>query len=111
MCIFFKLQVLYSLLIVRVDMDNRSSVIGDLHRKSGCVQIRLGEMVDTIAALKNTQLNLIYCGFGLDEPTNDIISNVLNTLTLVGEFPQASELFPEIQPNNYVHVVCSKFLL
>lgn len=111
MCIFFKLQVLYSSLIVREDMNVGSLVFGNLNRKSGCAHIRLEEVMDTIAALKNTQLNLIYCGFGLDEPTNDIISNVLNTLTLVGEFPQASELFPEIQPNNYVHVVCSKFLL
>ena len=70
-------------------MDNRSSVIGDLHRKSGCVQIRLGEMVDTIAALRNTQLNLMYGGFGLDEHRDNIKSDVLNTLTLVCEFPQA----------------------
>jgi hypothetical protein len=77
-------------------VDVGSSVIGDLHRKSGCVQIKLGEVVDTIAALRNTQLNLLYCGLGLDEPTDDIASDVLSTMTLVGEFPQASELNPKI---------------
>ena len=46
-------------------------------------------MVDTIAALRNTQLNLMYGGFGLDEHRDDIKSDVLNTLTLVCEFPQA----------------------
>ena len=79
--------------------------IDELHRKSGCVQIRLGEMVDTIAAFRNIQLNLMYCGLGLDEPTDDIASDLLSTMTLVGEFPQASQLLLETRPNSYVHAV------
>jgi hypothetical protein len=69
------------------------------------VHIRLGEVVDTIAALRNTQFNMMYCGLGLDEPIDDIASNVLSTLTLVGEFPQASELLLGNTPKSYVHVV------
>ena len=102
---YFELQVLCSFLTVREDMDVGSSVIGDLHRKSGCVQIRLGEVVDTIVAFRNTQLNLIYCGLGLDEPTDDIASDVLSTMTLVGEFSQASQLLPETRPKSYVHAI------
>ena len=86
-------------------MNVGSSVIGDMHKKSGCVQIKLGEVVDTITAFRNTQLNLLYCGLGLDEPTDDIASDVLSTLTLVGEFPQASDLISENHQKNYVHAV------
>jgi hypothetical protein len=101
----FELHVQCSSLIVRKDMDDGSSVINDLRRKNECVKIRLREVVITIAALRNTQFNLTYCGFGLDESTYDIASDVLSTLTLVGEFLQASELLPENQPKNYVHIV------
>ena len=61
------LQFLCPTFIVRKDVDVGSSVIGNRHRKNEYMQIRLGEVVDTIVILKNTQLNLIYCGFGLDE--------------------------------------------
>jgi hypothetical protein len=86
-------------------MDVGSSVINDLHRKSEYVQIRLREVVITIAALRNTQFNLTYCEFDLDKFTHDIASDVLSTLTLVGEFPQASELLPENQSKSHMHVV------
>ena len=48
---------------------------------------------------------MMYCGFGLDESTDDIASDVLSTLTLVGEFPQASQFLPETRPKSYVHAV------
>ena len=100
-----ELQVLYSTLTIREDIDVGLSVIRDLHKKSGCVQTRLREVVDTIAALRNTQFNLMYCGFGLDEPKDDIASDVLSTLMLVGEFSQASQLLPEVKPKTNVHAV------
>ena len=80
-------------------------MIGDLHRKNGCMQIRLEEVVDNIVVLRNTQLNMIYCGFGLDEPTDDIASDMLNTLTLVAAFFQTSQLISKIKPKSYVHDV------
>jgi hypothetical protein len=86
-------------------MDVGSSVIDDLHWKNWYMQIGLGDVVNTIASLRNTELNLMYYGLGLDESTDNIASDVLSTLTLVGEFPQALELLPENQPKNYVHVV------
>ena len=86
-------------------------MIDDLHRKNRCVQIRLRKEVDTIAALKNTQLNLMYCGLGLNEPIDDIASDVLSTLTLVGEFPQVFQLLSEIKPKNYMHDVEEAIML
>ena len=47
----------------------------------------------------------MYCGFSLDEPKDDIASDVLSTLTLVGEFSQASQLLFEVKPKTNVHVV------
>ena len=78
------LQVLCSTIIVCENVDVGSSVIGNRHRKNKFVQIRLGEVLDTIVVLKNTVLK-----FDLDKPTNDIASNMLSSLTLVGEFLQA----------------------
>lgn len=48
------LQVLYSILIVREDVDIRSWVIDDLHRINGCVQIKLGEVINTLISLRNS---------------------------------------------------------
>lgn len=48
----FEVHVSCSSFIVHEDMDVRSSVIGKLHKNSGFVHIRLGEVVDSIAALK-----------------------------------------------------------
>lgn len=83
-------------------MNIGSSVIDDLNRKKWCVQTWLGELVDIIIILRNTQLDLICCRLNLDEPTYDIASDVLSTLTLVRKFLQASQLFPKIMVKSYV---------
>lgn len=53
----------------------------------------------------------MYCGFSLDEPKDDIASDVLSTLTLVGEFPQVFQLLSEIKPKNYMHDVEEAIML
>ena len=80
------------------NVDVGSSVIGNRHRKNKFVQIRLGEVLDTIVVLKNTVLK-----FDLDKPTDDIASNMLSSLTLVGEFLQAWQLLPKVKPKGYVY--------
>lgn len=86
-------------------MDVGSSIIGNLHRNSGCVHIRFGEVVDSMAALKNTYVNSKYYVFGLHEPIYDIALDVLSTSTLIGEFPQTSKIVPEIRPESFVYVM------
>ena len=73
-------------MVIREDVDIGSVVIGDLHRKSQCTQLRLGEVVDVLVGFRRTQLNLIYCGLGLEKPTDDIADDVPITRTLLGEF-------------------------
>ena len=76
------LQILYSALVMRENMDIGSSVIDDLKKKSRCVQNILCEIVDAILALRDRQLNFIRCGLGLEEPTDDIALDVPNDIII-----------------------------
>lgn len=69
-------------MVIREDVDIGSVVIGDLHKKSQCTQLRLGEVVDVLVELRRTQLNLIYYGLGLEKPTDDIADDMPITRTL-----------------------------
>ena len=72
-------------MIIREDVDIGHVVIGDVHKKSRCAELRLGEAIDVMSALRRTQLDLVHCGLGLQEPKYDIMEDVLVTHTLVGE--------------------------
>jgi hypothetical protein len=74
-------------MVIREDVDIGSVVIGDLHKKSQCTQLRLGEVVDVLVELRRTQLNLIYCGLGLEKPTDDIADDMPITRTLFQRTP------------------------
>ena len=73
-------------MIIREDVDIGHVVIRDVHKKSRCAELRLGEAIDVMSALRRTQLDLVHCGLGLQEPKYDIMEDVLVTHTLVGEF-------------------------
>ena len=62
-------------------------MVGDIHKKSKCAQLRLAEAIEVLGSLRRTQLNLLYSGLGLQDPTDDIAEDVAATRTLVGEFP------------------------
>jgi hypothetical protein len=47
------------------------------------------EAIEFLSSLRQTQLNLLYCGLGLQEPTDDIADDVTVARTLVGEFPES----------------------
>ena len=85
-CCSTHLQVLCSAMIIREDADIGYVVVGDIHKKSSCAQIRLAEAVEALATLRCTQLDLLYCGLRLQEPTDDIVDDVPVMNTLVGEF-------------------------
>lgn len=73
-------------MIIREDVDIGHVVAGDIHLKTPCAQLRLDEAIEMLAVLRRTQLNLLYNGLGLQEPTYDIVEDIFVTHTLVGEF-------------------------
>ena len=73
-------------MVIREDADIGSVVVGDIHKKSKCAQLRQAEVIELLSSLRSTQLNLLYCGLGLQQPTDDIAEDVAATRTLVGEF-------------------------
>lgn len=86
MSLSFHLQVLCSAMVVREDADIGWVVVGDLHKRSTCAQLRLGDAVEVLASLRRIQLGLLYTGVGLQDPTDDIADDVAATRALVGEF-------------------------
>ena len=81
------MQVVSSSLTFREDMDIGSVFVGDLHQKSKSVQMRVAEVQDLLIHFRRTQLHLFYAGLGLEEPTDDIASDVDSVRLLLGEFP------------------------
>lgn len=84
---FHVLQVLCSALSVYEDMHIWSIFVGDIHRISNCVQLRLGEVVDSLIGFRRTQMNLVNRGLGLHEAMDDITPGLHVTHSLLGEFP------------------------
>lgn len=83
------MQVVSSSLTFREDMDIGSVIVGDLHKKSKCVQVRVAEVQEKLIHFRRMQLHLFYCGLGLEEPTDDIAPDVACTRSLFGEVPAA----------------------
>jgi hypothetical protein len=80
------IQVVFSSLLFREDIDIGSAMIGDLHKKSKRVQMQVAEVQEGLVQLRETQLRLIYSGLGLQEPTSDIAADVPCARLLLGEF-------------------------
>lgn len=90
---------------MREDVDIGSLKINNLQKKSRCVQIKLGEVIDVMPALRHTQLNFIYYRFKLNEPIDDIAPDVSNTLSLMDKFRQMPQLLHITKPKCYVEAV------
>ena len=78
-------QVLCFALIFWEDVDVGTSMVGDLHKKSHCVQMRVEEMAHGLQRVRSTQLRLFNCGLGEEEPIDDIVEDVHCTRALLGE--------------------------
>ena len=78
-------QVLCSALIFREDVDVGTSMVGDLHKKSHCVELWVEEMVHGLQHVRSTQLRLFNCGLGEEEAIDDIAQDVHCTRALLGE--------------------------
>lgn len=89
-------------MIIHEDVDIGHVVIGDIHKKRRCAQLRLGEAIEVLAALRRTQLGLVHCRLGFHEPTDDILEGVLVTYTLVGEFTKTPLVVGLHTPRGFV---------
>ena len=52
-------QVLCSAMIIREDADIGLVVVGDIHKKNKCAQLRLNKAIDFLTSLRQTQLVLL----------------------------------------------------
>ena len=92
-------------MLIREDIDIGYVVVGDIHKKSYCTQLRLADAVELLATLRRTQLSLVYSGLGLEDPTDDIVDDVRVTHTLVGEFTPAAHVGDQHTPKGFVYEV------
>lgn len=81
------MQVLCSSFIFREDVDIGSAIVGDLYKKSRCLELRVQEEQEGLINLRRMQLQLLFCGLGLEEPTDDIAPDVAYVRSLIGELP------------------------
>ena len=89
---FILFQVLCSVMVVREDADIGSVVVGDIHKKSKCAQLRLLDAIEILSELRKTQLDVLHCGLGLQDVTDDIADDVGVTRALFGEYPDSVQV-------------------
>ena len=81
------MQVLCSSFIFREDVDIGSAMVGDLYKKSKYLELRIQEVQEGLINLRRMQLHLLFCGLGLEEPTDDIAPDVAYVRSLKAELP------------------------
>lgn len=101
-CLSFVIQVLCSALVIREDVDIGSVVVGDIHRKSTCAELQVADAIEVLARLRNTQLDILYSGLGLKDPTDDIVDDIAVSRTLLGEFAKPTQLDAVHTPKGFV---------
>ena len=79
------MQVVCSAMIFREDMDIGTLTLGDLHKKSTCVKLRVEEIVQSLQLLRSTQMLLFNCGLGVENATDDVVPDIHCTHALLGE--------------------------
>jgi hypothetical protein len=89
-------------MIVREDADIGSLLLGDVHRKSKALQLRLRDAIEVLTYVRTTGLNMLYSGLGLQDPTDDIADDVPLMRTLVGEFPKPLQPAEVHTPRGFV---------
>lgn len=66
-------------------MDVGSLMLGDLHKKNSCVQLRVEEIVQRRQHVRSIQLRLFSCGLGVENATDDIAQDLHCKWALLGE--------------------------
>lgn len=84
--VFIVRHVICSTLSIHKEVDVGLVVVGDLQRKSKFINLRLGEVVSGLIQWRNTQLNIMHYGLGLEDP-HMTLHHMWKSLKLcVGEF-------------------------
>lgn len=71
-------QILYYSLVFRQDIDVGFVVLGNLQKKSMCINLRIKDIVESLKALKLKQLHLLYVVIKLK--TNRITLHQMSTV-------------------------------
>ena len=72
-------------MVFRKNVDIGTLTLGDLYKKSPCVQMRVEKIVHSLQHVRSTQLRLFNCGLEVEEATDDIALDVHCTTALLGE--------------------------
>lgn len=81
----YGMQVLCSSMVFREDVDVGTLMLGDMHKKSPCVQFRVEEIVQNLQHISSIQLHLFNSGLDVENATNDIAPKKHCTRTLLRE--------------------------
>ena len=87
-------QVLCSSMVFREDVDIGTLWVGDLHKKSRCLQMRVEEIVQSLQHVRSTSVRLFNCGLGAEDATDDIAPDLHCTRALLGEEVEMSKEDP-----------------
>ena len=85
LCELYVAQVLCSSMVFGEDVDIGTLSLGDLYKKSPCVQMRVHELIHSLQHVRSLQLQLFNCGLEVEEATDDIAPDVHCTRALLGE--------------------------
>ena len=85
MSLSFRFYVLRSFFCEDVDIG--SALVGNLYKKSRCLELRVQKEQEGLINLRRMKLHLLFCGLGLEELTDDIAPDVAYVRSLIGELP------------------------
>ena len=77
-------------------------MVGNLHKKNRCLQMRMAEAQERFLELRRTQLNIFYSGLGVEEPADDVAADVPAARLLLGKFPASSPCRRSLASHGFV---------
>lgn len=99
---FVHVQVFNSTLYICERVDIGSTVIGNLHIKDHCVELRLSEVQDLLLRLHETQLSMLNYSLRLQNSIDCIALDVPVIRLLLGEFPPSPTFSPLCSPRGFL---------
>ena len=72
-------------MVFREDVDIGTLTVGDLHKKSQCMQMKVEELLQNMEHVRSAQVHLFNYGLGVQDATDDIADNLHCTRALLGE--------------------------
>lgn len=72
-------------MVFHKDLDVGKLTLGNMRKKSPCVQFRVDKIVLSLQHVRSTQLRSFNCGLGVEDATDDSADNIHYMTTLIGE--------------------------